>query len=181
MEIRREGDTSSNPILILDDDPSVTITPDVNTPPQTPPEHLEKRPRPESYAGIAARSSSRTKKGSSKSQPLRLSSDLNRNATVSQGASSLDAAPLILEPIIPEEYSPRLNNNMTIINSYLLTKSLVYIIEENLQRASPALEVSPIYERAYPTISANKLASPREGLIALANSFISGSSPEADS
>ncbi|PVH80449.1 hypothetical protein DL98DRAFT_531992 [Cadophora sp. DSE1049] len=62
VEIQREGDASSHPIIVLYDDASVTIRPDFNTPTQSRPERREKRPRPGSYVGMAARSSSRTKK-----------------------------------------------------------------------------------------------------------------------
>ncbi|CZR67229.1 uncharacterized protein PAC_17128 [Phialocephala subalpina] len=65
FEIRREGDVPSNPIIILEDTPSVTVAADTNTPPQSPPQRPEKRPRPDSYAGMMTRSSSRTKKSSS--------------------------------------------------------------------------------------------------------------------
>jgi hypothetical protein len=51
---------------------------------------------------------------------------------------------------------------------------------ENPQHASPAPETSPTYERAYPAVSANKLATPSEPVTEPSSSFIVGSSPETD-
>jgi len=81
---------------------------------------------------------------------------------------------------MPEEHSPQLNNNMAIINSHLPARSPVYIIEENPQHVSLAPKTSPTYERACPTISTNKLATPLEAVIGPSSSFILGSLPEAD-
>ncbi|KAH6701242.1 hypothetical protein BKA61DRAFT_582335 [Leptodontidium sp. MPI-SDFR-AT-0119] len=99
VEVRHEGDAPSDPIIILDDVPSDTITPDVDTPLQTP-EQPEKRPRP-GYGGMAARRSRRAKKVSSKhqrgshqsSQEIdSTSNDLDQNATA-QGPSSPEGVP----------------------------------------------------------------------------------------
>jgi hypothetical protein len=164
--------------------------PDVKTPPQTP-ERPEKRPRPGSYAGMMVRSSSRAKKGSSRQRrrsrqssqevdSLKLSDDLNQNATASQGLSSPEGVPSTPESNIHEEHSPQLNDNMAIVDSDLLARSSVRTKEENPQHASPAPETSPTHERACPTVSANELATPSEAVTGPSSSFIVGSSPEAD-
>jgi hypothetical protein len=52
VEIRREGDgdVPSNPIIILEDTPSVTVAANTNKPPQSPPQRPEKRLwRPKEY------------------------------------------------------------------------------------------------------------------------------------
>jgi len=56
VKIRREGDVPSNPIIILQDTPSVPVAANSNTPPQSPPQRPEKRPRLDSYTGIMTRS-----------------------------------------------------------------------------------------------------------------------------
>ncbi|KAG4438634.1 hypothetical protein IFR05_005878 [Cadophora sp. M221] len=181
-EVRHEGDAPSDPIIILDDAPSDTITPDVDTPPQTP-EQPEKRPRPD-YEGMAARRLRRAKKGSSRHRRRSrhssrendsFSVDLNQNAT--EGPSSSEGGLSTPESVMPEEHSPQLNNNMAIVNSHLPVSSPVGTIEENPQHASPAPDTSSIYERACPAVSADESATSSEPPSSF---FILGSPPEAD-
>jgi len=180
--VRHEGDAPSDPIIILDDVPSDTITPDVDTPPQTP-EQTEKRRRP-GYGGMAARRSRRAKKGSprhrrrsrhSSRENDSFSDDLNQNAT--EGPSSSERVLSTPESVMPEEHSPQLNNNMAIVNSHLPVSSPVGTIEENPQHGSPAPDTSSIYGRACPAVSADEPATPSEPP---SSSFILGSPPEAD-
>ncbi|PVH71241.1 hypothetical protein DL98DRAFT_597090, partial [Cadophora sp. DSE1049] len=183
LEVRHEGDAPSDPIIILDDVVSDTITPDVDTPPQTP-EQPEKRPRP-GYGGMAARRLRKAKKVSSRhrrrsrqsSQEIdSISNDLDQNATA-QGPSSPEGVLSTPESVMSEEHSPQLNNNMAIVNSHLPVSSPVGTIEENPQHASPDPDTSPIYGRACPAVSADEPATPSEPP---SSSFILGSSPEAD-
>ncbi|CZR52920.1 uncharacterized protein PAC_02797 [Phialocephala subalpina] len=120
FEIRREGEAPSNPIIILEDTPSVTVAPDTNTPPQSPPQRPEKRPRPDNYTGMTRRGSSRKKKVSSprrrggsrqnsspeKIDSLNLSDDLDHNPVVStdelvttSGAATESASSIILSSL----------------------------------------------------------------------------------
>ncbi|KAG9229916.1 hypothetical protein BJ875DRAFT_521667 [Amylocarpus encephaloides] len=149
-----------------------------------------------SYAGMAALSSSRAKKGTSRKRrrsrhssqkvdSLRLSDDLSQSATASQGPSSQgpsspEGVPSTPESAIPEEHSPQLNDNMAIVDSHLPARSPVCTMEEKAQRASQAPETSPTYERACPTVSADELATPSEPITGPSSSFIVGSSHEAD-
>ncbi|PVH67274.1 hypothetical protein DL98DRAFT_600750 [Cadophora sp. DSE1049] len=109
FEIRHEGDASSNPIIILDDIPSVTMIPDVNTLPRTP-ERLKKRPRPAGYAGLAARSSS-AKKASSKHR-CQLSLSLCISRDLQSRRDSFNPV-----PNIPEGHSPQLNNDIVTVDN----------------------------------------------------------------
>ncbi|CZR52935.1 uncharacterized protein PAC_02813 [Phialocephala subalpina] len=183
FEIRREGDASSNPILILDD-PSVAITPDVNTPPQTPPERPEERPRPESYAGMAARSSSRRKKVSppdssqKKTESLSLSDDPDHSTSWS--TPGLEEIPSPLESAILEEHSPQPNNDMALVDSHLPVESSASAVEENPQHVSPAPETFPTEKKADPAVSTNELVTTPETAMGSASSIILNSSPEAD-
>ncbi|PVH70493.1 hypothetical protein DL98DRAFT_577855, partial [Cadophora sp. DSE1049] len=190
VEVRREGDAPSDPIIILDDAPSGSVTPDVDTPPQTP-EHPEKRPRPGSYAGMAGRSSRRAKRGSSRQRrrsrhssqeidSLGLSDDLNQNATASQGLSSPEGVLSTPESVKPKEHSTQLNNHIAIVNSHLPARGPVGTIEENPQHVSPAPDTSPTDGKACPAVSADKLATPSEPVTRPSSSFSLGSSPEAD-
>jgi len=64
VEVRR-GDAPSNPIIILDNIPSVIIMPNIKILLQTP-ERPRKHPRPKSYIGIITRNLNKIKKNSSK-------------------------------------------------------------------------------------------------------------------
>jgi hypothetical protein len=140
---------------------------------------------------MVARSSSRAKKGSSRQRrrsrhssqeidSLKLSDDLNQNATVSQGPSSPEGVPSTPESAMPEAHSLQLNNNMAIVDSHLPARSPVCTIEENPQHVSPAPKTSPAYERVCSAVSADELATPPEAVTGPSSSFILGSSPEAD-
>ena len=180
---------SSNPIIILEDSPSITITPNANTPPQSPP--LEPRPRP-SYIGITTRASSRNMKSSStrhrgtsqdfsqeKIDSLRLSDDLNHSATASQRTSGPGEIPPPPQPVIPEEHSPQPNNDMALVGTHLPVKSSASTAKENPQHVSPAPETFPADEKAYPDLSPDALATPKT-LIALASSIVLSLSPEVN-
>jgi hypothetical protein len=110
---------------------------------------------------------------------LKLSNDLNHNAAASRAASSQDGLPSSPESVILEEHSPQVNNDMAIVDSHLPAKRSVCTIEDNLQHALPAPQTSLTYETDL-AVSVADLATPPEGVTGLANSFILGSSPEAD-
>jgi hypothetical protein len=129
--------------------------PDIKIPPQTP-ERPEKRSR--------SRQRRRSRHSSQEIDSLKLSDNLNQNATASQGPSSPEGVPSTPESAMPEEHSPQLNNNMASVDSHLPARSPACTIEENPQHASPA----------------PKIATPPEAVTGPSSSFISGSSPEAD-
>ncbi|KAF8850019.1 hypothetical protein BDZ45DRAFT_680080 [Acephala macrosclerotiorum] len=170
VEIRREGDVPSNPIIILEDTPSVTVAPDTNTPPQSPPQQLEKRPRPDSYSGMMTRSSSRTKK---------VSSDDPDHST-SRGTSGLEEIPSTPESTILEEHSPQPNNDIALVDSHLPVESSASTVKENPQHVSPAPELFPTDEKADPAVSTDELVTTSGAATGSASSIILNPSPEAD-
>ncbi|KAH8757113.1 hypothetical protein BGZ57DRAFT_996748 [Hyaloscypha finlandica] len=175
VEIRREGDAPSNPIIILEDTPSVTVAPNTNTPPQSPPQRPEKRPRPDSYTGMTTRSSSRTNKVSSPRR--RGGSRQNSSQKKSESLSLSDEMPSPPESTILEEHSPQPNNDLALVNSHLLVESSASTVEENPQHVSPAPEPFPTNEKA---VSTNELVTTsEETTTGSASSIILSSSPEA--
>ncbi|KAH6700671.1 hypothetical protein BKA61DRAFT_620952, partial [Leptodontidium sp. MPI-SDFR-AT-0119] len=140
---------------------------------------------------MVGRSSRRANRGSSRQRrrsrhssqdidSLRLSDNLNQNATASQGLSSPEGILSTPESVKPEEHSTQLNNHMAIVNSHLPARSPVGTIEENPQHVSPAPDTSPTDGRACPAVSADELATPSEPVTGPSSSFSLGSSPEAD-
>jgi hypothetical protein len=161
---------SSNPIIILEDIPSVTITPDTNTPPRSPPQEPEKRPRPERYTGMATRSSSRTKKsfsprhrGGSRRNPsqekidtLGLSGDADHTASASRGTFGPEEILSPPQSVTLEEHSLQPDDNMALADSHLPVKSSVSTAEENPQHVPPAPEMFPTHKKAYPVFSTDE-------------------------
>ncbi|PMD66210.1 uncharacterized protein K444DRAFT_624715 [Hyaloscypha bicolor E] len=177
VEIRREGDTPSNPIIILEDTLSVTVAPDTNTPPQSPPQRPEKRPRPDRYNGIARHGSSRKKKrrrGGSrqnfspeKIDSLNLSDDPDHSA--SRSTSGLGEMPSPSESAILEEHS-----------LHLPVENSAFIAEESPQHVSPVPETFPTQEKADPAAFINELATTLGAVTGSASSIILSLLPEAN-
>ncbi|KAH8751824.1 hypothetical protein BGZ57DRAFT_860746 [Hyaloscypha finlandica] len=167
VEIRREGDVPSDPIIILEDTPSITVAADTNTPPRSP----HQRPRPESYTGVMARSSSRTKKISS----------LRRRGGSRQNSSQekIDSLNLSDDPGHSTSTSTQPSNDMA-LGCHLPVESSASTTEENPQRVSSAPEPLPTDEKADPAISTDELVTTSGAATGSASSIILSSSPEAD-
>jgi hypothetical protein len=141
---------------------------------QTPLQRPEKCPQPDSYTGIATRSSSRTKKsfsprhrGRSLQSPLQekidllsLSNDLSYSTSVSRVTLDLEGIPSSPQSVILEEHSLQSDNNIALANGHLLIKSSVSPAEEILQYVLLAPEIFPTYEKVYLAFSTNKSATP---------------------
>ncbi|CZR66405.1 uncharacterized protein PAC_16306 [Phialocephala subalpina] len=178
VEIRR-GDVSSNPIIILEDSPSVTNVPDANTPPQSPP--LEKRPRPD-YTGMATRGSGRNKSPSAKHRGgSRQNSPQGRSTRSDSRTDTTTVLPHPKAPpsVILEENSPQPCNNTAPVDIHLPVKRPVSTAEENPQHVSLAPETFPADEKADPVVSTDELVTTSETATGLASSILSSSS-EAD-
>lgn len=181
--MRREGDVPSNPIIILEDIPTITDAPDVSMPPKSP-QRLENRPRPDSYAGMMIRSSSRTKKSSSAkrrgasgpsfSQEMidSISVSDEPNQSTSRGTSDSEEISLPPESALLEERSLQPNNNVALVDSDLPGESSVSTVKENPPHIPPAPETFQTDENVNTAVSPDDLVTASETATGLASSSI---------